>query len=102
MKFGQLPLGDADKTQKQLKHLVYKTVQVTQASLQSHLEVSNRFNVVAVKVYGSETHSLVDMGAVPNLISWGVCERLPLAPVAAEGVYKIFFFQIFHLIQVLI
>lgn len=59
MIFGQLLHEDAEESRKMLKRLVSNTVTVAQASL-------------------------LDKGAVPNLISWDFCEKLVFAPMDTD------------------
>lgn len=54
-----------DEAWKQLKRLVSKTITVTHASMESHPKFSRRVEVLDMKAYGTETHSLLDAVAVP-------------------------------------
>lgn len=80
MNFGQLLPEDAGEARKQFKRLVSITIKVTQASEANPLDGPLRLNIVTVKADGTETHALLDTGAVLNLISWYLLQKTRIRP----------------------
>lgn len=95
MKLGQLFCADVDESRKQLQRLVVKTFLVTQAFLFNLLDGTRRLKVYAVMVYDTETHALMDTGAVP-VLPWNFCENFTLAPKATDHQVSIVGGTIFH------
>lgn len=68
----------------QLKKVVTKTDSVTQVSVANSLGGPRRLRVAAVEAYRSETHDLLDTGAISNIILWNFRKRLALFPMATD------------------
>lgn len=84
MIFGQRLGGDTGKARNQNKRLVANTVSVTQGSVTNPLGGPLRLIFDAVKAYGTDTHALLDKGAVPDLMSWNFSKKMTLAPTTTD------------------
>eukprot|EP00737_Agarophyton_chilense_P002013 gb/GEZJ01002278.1/.p1 GENE.gb/GEZJ01002278.1/~~gb/GEZJ01002278.1/.p1 ORF type:complete len:592 (+),score=68.54 gb/GEZJ01002278.1/:824-2599(+) len=73
--FGQLLRGDADETRKLLKPLLSGMVLIRHASFLHATSLPRRLKGIA-----TDASALLDSGAVPNLLSWEMCNQLTLAP----------------------
>lgn len=75
--FGQLLRGDADDARKELKRLVKNNAR-KKIIAGPVVTPARRLKVVAITVQGFRTQALFDSGAVPNLISRNLADKLDL------------------------
>lgn len=79
--FGQLLRGDASEAKRQMDRLLSARGQkVTVVDEASPPPNSKCLELAKLKIYGSDVYSLMDSGAIPDVISRSLCERLKLEP----------------------
>lgn len=79
--FGQFTPGDADKAAKDARRFLSRGARVPRnvnVAVATRKIRPRRLTVVPSKVCGSDTESLLDSGAVPNLKSENLCNKLDL------------------------
>ena len=78
--FGQLLRGDATEATKMIRKL-FARPRATPAAVAEPISRNQKIlRVVNVRVYGTDCSALLDSGAVPNIISHALAEKLALAP----------------------
>lgn len=78
--FGQLLRGDAEDARKDLKKII-RPISSKRPAINAATSSPRRLKLVPVKVFGHKTQALFDSGAIPNLISSRLAERLGLEVV---------------------
>ena len=85
---GQLIRGDADGLKADLRKILAGKVRSPALSLQA-TTAPHRHQVLRVKVYSEETFALLDSGAIPNVMSLPMVERLNLELRPTERSVKV-------------
>lgn len=91
LSFAQLLRGDAEQAKKDLDKLFSKNglrvgVLAEGETKESGDKEESCLAVASIKLYGTETHALMDTGAVPNVVSSAIVEHLGIKPEVTKRV----------------
>ena len=80
--FGQLVRRDAEAVRREINGLLARKAR-RRPGFAGHVELRTRqLRVTTVRVYGTTAHALLDSGAVPNIMSPNLVQKLSLTPKA--------------------
>ena len=82
--FGQLVLGDAESARREINGLLARKAR-RRPGFAGPVELQpRRLRITTVRVYGTEAHAMLDSGAVPNIMSPKLVQKLSLTPKATK------------------
>ena len=82
--FGQLARGDAEEAKKRLRRMLSPSAKKKRTVAAPVGEIPRRLKIIRIAVSGTDAESLFDSGAIPNLLSSSLCQRLSLEVIKTD------------------